>query len=178
VEVLETKSSQSSQPKPISNFGLYLQSRHESCVWGVSSISSSTTILKPMNAVFSRPNNNPYAQTYNPGWRNHTNFSWSQNNNDHSQSNHSNHFYHSNNSSNHQPNFSNYHDNSSNHPPNFSNYQQNFSNQAPQSSFQNPQLERRMTNFERNMKRYMKNQDSFMQTIQRLEVQMSQLANP
>ena len=35
-----------------------------------------------------------------------------------------------------------------------------------------------MTNFERNMKRYMKNQDSIMQTIQRLEVQMSQLANP
>jgi len=28
------------------------------------------------------------------------------------------------------------------------------------------------------MKRYMKNQDSLMQTIQRLEVQMSQLANP
>ena len=33
-----------------------------------------------------------------------------------------------------------------------------------------------MTDFERNMKRYMKNQDSLMQTIQRLEVQMSQLA--
>ena len=33
-----------------------------------------------------------------------------------------------------------------------------------------------MTNFEKNMKRYMKNQDSLMQTIQRLEVQMSQLA--
>ena len=28
------------------------------------------------------------------------------------------------------------------------------------------------------MKSYMKNQDSLMQTIQRLEVQMSQLANP
>ena len=35
-----------------------------------------------------------------------------------------------------------------------------------------------MTDFERNMERYMKNQDSLMQTIQRLEVQMSQLATP
>ena len=32
---------------------------------------------EPMNAAFSRPNNNPYAPTYNPGWRNHPNFSWS-----------------------------------------------------------------------------------------------------
>ena len=35
-----------------------------------------------------------------------------------------------------------------------------------------------MTDFERNMERYMKNQDSLMQTIQKLEVQMSQLATP
>ena len=34
-----------------------------------------------------------------------------------------------------------------------------------------------MTDFEKNMKRYIKNQDFLMQTIQRLEVQMSQLAN-
>ena len=112
-----------------------------------------------MNA-FSRPNNNPYTPPYNPGQRNHPNFSWSQNNNDHSRSNPASHFHHSNNSSNHQPNFSNFHHNSPNHPPNFSNYQQNFLNQTLQSSFQNPQLERRMTDFERNMKRYMKNQDS------------------
>jgi len=26
------------------------------------------------------PNNNPYAQTYNAGWRNNPNFSWSQKN--------------------------------------------------------------------------------------------------
>ena len=25
---------------------------------------------------FQRPNHNPYSQTYNPGWRNHSNFSW------------------------------------------------------------------------------------------------------
>jgi len=36
-----------------------------------------------MNAAYSRPHNNPYAQTYNFGCRNHSNFSWSQNNHDH-----------------------------------------------------------------------------------------------
>jgi len=41
-----------------------------------------------MNAAFSRPQKNSYAQTYNPGRRNHSNFSWSQNNNDHSRTNH------------------------------------------------------------------------------------------
>ena len=28
-----------------------------------------------------RQANNPYSNTYNPGWRNHPNFSWSNNNN-------------------------------------------------------------------------------------------------
>ena len=31
---------------------------------------------EPMNAAFSRPNNDPYAPTYNSGLRNHPNFSW------------------------------------------------------------------------------------------------------
>ena len=30
---------------------------------------------------FQRPNHNPYSQTYNPGWRNHPNFSWKSSNN-------------------------------------------------------------------------------------------------
>jgi hypothetical protein len=30
---------------------------------------------------FQRPNNNPYSLTYNPGWRNHPNFSWKSGNN-------------------------------------------------------------------------------------------------
>ncbi|KAL9390408.1 hypothetical protein Peur_019016 [Populus x canadensis] len=30
---------------------------------------------------FQRPNHNPYSQTYNPGWRNHPNFSWKSENN-------------------------------------------------------------------------------------------------
>ena len=29
-----------------------------------------------MSAAFIRPANNPYSPTYNPGWRNHPNFSW------------------------------------------------------------------------------------------------------
>jgi len=67
---------------------------------------------EPMNAAFSRPQNDPYTQTYNPDWKNHPNFSWSQNNNDHSRSNHLQHPNHNENSSYHQPN---YHHNSSNH---------------------------------------------------------------
>ena len=34
--------------------------------------------------TFKRPNHNPYSQTYNPGWRNHPNFSWR--NDNHTQS--------------------------------------------------------------------------------------------
>jgi len=30
---------------------------------------------------FQRPNHNPYSQTYNPGWKNHLNFSWKSDNN-------------------------------------------------------------------------------------------------
>ena len=30
---------------------------------------------EPINAAFSRPQNDSYAQTYNHGWRNHPNFS-------------------------------------------------------------------------------------------------------
>ena len=59
---------------------------------------------KNMNAAFTRPTDNPYTPTYNPGWRNHTNFSWSQNKQ-------------------FPP---------SNHQSNFSNYQQTFSNHVPQ----------------------------------------------
>ena len=34
-----------------------------------------------VNAAYQRPINDPYAPTYNPGWRNHPNFSWSQGSN-------------------------------------------------------------------------------------------------
>ena len=33
------------------------------------------------NQFQKRQANNPYSNTYNPGWRNHPNFSWSNNNN-------------------------------------------------------------------------------------------------
>jgi hypothetical protein len=29
-----------------------------------------------VNVAFSRPVNDPYSHSYNPGWRNHPNFSW------------------------------------------------------------------------------------------------------
>jgi hypothetical protein len=32
--------------------------------------------LEQMNAAFSRLGNDPYSNSYNPGWRNHPNFSW------------------------------------------------------------------------------------------------------
>jgi uncharacterized coiled-coil protein SlyX len=35
-----------------------------------------TESLCEVNAAFSRPGNDPYSNTYNPGWRNHLNFSW------------------------------------------------------------------------------------------------------
>jgi len=31
-----------------------------------------------LNVVYHRQMNDPYTPTYNPGWRNHPNFSWSQ----------------------------------------------------------------------------------------------------
>eukprot|EP00258_Populus_trichocarpa_P031979 XP_024447998.1 uncharacterized protein LOC112325536 [Populus trichocarpa] len=37
--------------------------------------------LAPLPGSFQRPNHNPYSQTYNPGWRNHLNFSWKSDNN-------------------------------------------------------------------------------------------------
>ncbi|CAL9024861.1 unnamed protein product [Prunus brigantina] len=39
-------------------------------------------MLEQANALQARnPNNNPYSNTYNPGWRNHPNFKWSNNSN-------------------------------------------------------------------------------------------------
>ncbi|CAL9012064.1 unnamed protein product, partial [Prunus brigantina] len=39
-------------------------------------------MLEQANALQARnPNNDPYSNTYNPGWRNHPNFKWSNNSN-------------------------------------------------------------------------------------------------
>jgi hypothetical protein len=32
--------------------------------------------IEQVNAAFSHQGNDPYSNTYNPGWRNHPNFSW------------------------------------------------------------------------------------------------------
>ena len=33
-------------------------------------------VQEQANAAYSRPGNDPYSNTYNPGWRSHPNFSW------------------------------------------------------------------------------------------------------
>ncbi|XP_026454429.1 uncharacterized protein LOC113355714 [Papaver somniferum] len=35
------------------------------------------SIFEKANALYHKQENNPYSQTYNPGWKNHPNFSWS-----------------------------------------------------------------------------------------------------
>ena len=95
LELLETK-----EPVPVNQV-----SPHQILNPGCTTIKPQTICLKnvlffmlnkccpsPWMAVFSRPHNNPYAQTYNSGWKNHSNLLLSQNNYDHSRSNHSNHF--------------------------------------------------------------------------------------
>ena len=34
--------------------------------------------FEQVNAMFQNPRNDPFAPTYNPGWKNHPNFSWTQ----------------------------------------------------------------------------------------------------
>ena len=101
-----------------------------------------------MNAAFARPNNNPYSPTYNPGWKNHLNFLWSQNTNDQP-----------------RPNFSN------NFQP--SHYQQNVPNQVPPPSFQNSQVDTRFSNMERMMDTFNKTHETLIQAMTRLENQFS-----
>ena len=54
-----------------------------------------------MNRAFTRPNFNPYSKTYNPGWRNHPNFTWSQSGLEEPRQ----HFSHQFAAQTHQPNF-------------------------------------------------------------------------
>ena len=89
-----------------------------------------------LNAAYSRPSHNPYSQTYNPGWRNHPNFSWAQNNPP-------------------RPNFSNnFHHPSP--PP-------NFPSPAPSSSSQSSPMEKKFSKLEESMEAFMKSQTTFMQ---------------
>ena len=69
-----------------------------------------------MNAAYTRPNYNPYSKTYNPGWRNHPNISWSRSGHDQPRPS----FSHQYPAQSHQPSFHQ-------SPPNFqSNFQYNF----------------------------------------------------
>ena len=102
-----------------------------------------------MNAAFAKPTNNLYSQTYNPGWRNHPNFSLAQNTNDHVRPNFSNNF---------QP----FH------------YQQNFPNQVSPPSFKN-----QLSNMERKLDTFNKTQDTLIQAMLKIENnQVNQQANP
>ena len=92
-----------------------------------------------MNAAFTKLTNNSYSQTYNPGWRNHSNFSWVQNTNDQA-----------------RPNFSN------NFQP--SHYQQNLPNQVPSPSFQN-----QLSNMKRKLDTFNRIQDTLIQAMLRIE---------
>ena len=113
-----------------------------------------------MNASFTRSNSNPYSKTYNPGWRNHPNFSWSQSSPEQPRQN----FPHQFNAQSHQSNFQ-------------PNYQHNF-----QSTFQQQHHpEKKMSDEEKVLETLSKTQASMMnshnQAINRLELQISQLTN-
>jgi len=122
-----------------------------------------------MNAAYTRPNYNPYSKTYNPGWKNHPNFSWSQSSPEQPGQQLSNQFT----AQAHQPNFHQ-------SQPNFqSTYQHNF-----QPTYQHQQQnhpDKKMSDLERMIETMSKNQASMMnnhnQAINRLEVQLGQLAN-
>jgi hypothetical protein len=62
----------STQPKPCS-FCSSTMHQVNNCPTIVNYTDASN---EQVNAAFSRPGNDPYSNTYNPGWRNHPNFSW------------------------------------------------------------------------------------------------------
>ena len=109
-----------------------------------------------MNAAFTRQNYNPYSKTYNLGWRNHPNFSWSQSGSEQPRQNFPNQFT----SQSHQPSFQ----------PNFHhNFQPNYQHQ--------PHPEKKMSDLEKALKAMSKTQASMInshnQAINRLEVHIS-----
>ena len=107
------------------------------------------TLPEHINAAFIKPANNPYSSTYNPGWRNHPNFSWDPNNNNQTRTKFSNNFQQS---------------------P----YQQNYPNQNPQLSFQNSHMKTRLSNMERKVNTLVKSQDTLAQVLTRIEMQLNQ----
>ena len=122
-----------------------------------------------INAACARPNYNLYSKTYNPVWRNHPNFSWSQSGPEQPRQQ----LPHQYTAQSHQPNFHQ-------SQPNFqSNYQNNFKPTYQQQ--QQNHLDKKMLDLERMIETLSKTQASMMnnhnQAINRLEVQIGQLAN-
>ena len=138
--------------------------------------------LEQVNAMFQpRPRNDPYAPTYNSGWKNHPNFSWNQG--QHNQYN-----------QNSQPAFQKSDPGPyPTHNPN--SYPSQNPGSYPTSVPLNPpsfnESDKRFNSLEKSMEALLKSQQSFMQTmtqdrqllnsntqaISKLEVQLSQLAN-
>ena len=138
--------------------------------------------LEQVNAMFQpRPRNDTYAPTYNPGWKNHPNFSWNQG--QHNQVNQNSHHAFqksdpcpcSTNNPNSYPykNFGSYPNSVPLNPPSFN------------------ESDKRINSLEKSIEALLKSKQSFMQTmtqdrqllnsnaqaIAELEVQVSQLAN-
>lgn len=143
--------------------------------------------IEQINA-FNKAKNDPFSPTYNPGWRNHPNFAWNQNNP---------------NTNTVRPNFQAFPNNASNPPFQPNHFQPNFAgpshNQPQQSNFQPnsahpPQDDKRLSSLEKTLETlakattqslrsnsnlqnlltsYMQNTN---QSIAKFEMQMSQLA--
>jgi hypothetical protein len=116
---------------------------------------------------FQKPSSGPYSETYNPGWRNHPNFSWKQNQPTTNQG-----------GAPHYPlGFSSYPNQGRSAPPASSSYQA--PNQAPTSSTQS--LEDTMRDFMKMTGQSISDMRQFTmvntQVISKLEMQMGQLAN-
>jgi hypothetical protein len=125
--------------------------------------------MEQVNAFnsFQKPSSGPYSETYNPGWRNHPNFSWKQNQPTTNQG-----------GAPHYPSgFSSYQNQGRSAPPASSSYQA--PNQAPASS--NQSLEDTMRDFMKMTGQSISDiRQSTMvntQAISKLKMQMGQLAN-
>jgi hypothetical protein len=116
---------------------------------------------------FQKPSSGPYSETYNPGWRNHPNFSWKQNQPNTNQGG----------APHYPPGFSSYPNQGRSAQPASSSYQA--PNQAPASS--NQSLEDTMRDFMKMTGQSISDmRQSTMvntQAISKLEMQMGQLAN-
>jgi hypothetical protein len=125
--------------------------------------------MEQVNAFnsFQKPSSGPYSETYNPGWRNHPNFSWKQNQPNTSQGG----------APHYPPGFSSYPNQGRSAQPASSSYQA--TNQAPASS--NQSLEDTMRDFMKMTGQSISDmRQSTMvntQAISKLEMQMGQLAN-